>query len=106
MAQTPIYIDEQNRRRRDDGEGSKNPEMAKLEQTITAQKAEIAQLKSKLETVEDAEICGDGFSGNIESGISFDPTTIATTNEGQWRNYTDCEGNTMDVWVRNFIPPP
>lgn len=50
----------------------------------------------------------DAIAGGAQStrggGGSSSPQKGPT--EGEWRNMTDCEGNTMDVWTRNFVATP
>lgn len=38
------------------------------------------------------------------SGTVPDPLHKPKTPSGEWREFTDCEGNTFEVFTRNFTP--
>lgn len=129
MAQTKIRVDEFGRRRTDHSgsstdsqpqsitdakeqrQDSKNPEN---EGKIAQMAAKIAALEAKLDAfmsfVNNSSVCGQGFSGTIASGISFDPSAIQTGNGGgnvgQPYSLTLCDGTVIVVSVTSITPPP
>lgn len=125
MAQTKIRIDEFGRRRVDHSKSSSES----VPQSVTdarelrqdskdpAQANEIAQLKAanialaqKLEAfmsfVNNSTICGQGFSGTIASGISFDINAVQLSYPGTPTPLDLCDGTIVTVPVLFKQDPP
>lgn len=91
------------------GHGDDGSRVADLEKTIATLKADNEALKARLDAIEQASICGAGFSGTIKDGISYDPTSTGTDtgNGGGGTRYALelCDGTTLDVNAFNIVPP-
>lgn len=47
----------------------------------------------------------DQNSGAAGAGDGSSPGGDDSYKEGSWQSFTDCDGDSFDVWTRDFTPP-
>lgn len=83
---------------------------SQLESLITKIATSVATAivsKITIKTTGTGQLSQSGSGLNITLNLSIPAAPLQPINVGKWSDtITDCDGNTFEVWIRNFTPPP